>query len=203
MAGQILIGGEDMTEVDAEASRHRHGLPELRAVSAHERAFDNIASTADGARPANRPRRSDAGVQKVAKLLKIDHVLTHHPKALSNGQKQRTALARALAGNRRRCCCSMIPCAMSMRNCASRCVSSCRACSPRKARRSIYVTQDYKEAMALGERIAVMDAAAASCQIGTPEDIYLAPANADIEIARLFGDPTINLLDVDAAGGWS
>jgi len=38
-----------------------------------------------------------AGVEKVAKLLKIEHVLTHTPRELSNGQKQRTALARALA----------------------------------------------------------------------------------------------------------
>jgi multiple sugar transport system ATP-binding protein len=57
----------------------------------------------------------------------------------------------------------------------------------------IYVTQDYKEAMALGDRIAVM-AQGHIRQIGTPAEIYSAPA--DIEIARLFGDPTINLLDV-------
>jgi multiple sugar transport system ATP-binding protein len=65
----------------------------------------------------------------------------------------------------------------------------------------IYVTQDYKEAMALGDRIAVMNARGIE-QTGTPADIYLAPAN--IEIARLFGDPVINLLDVTpeaAAGG--
>ena len=57
----------------------------------------------------------------------------------------------------------------------------------------VYVTQDYKEAMALGDRIAVMSDKGIS-QIGTPEEIYLTPANTDI--ARLFGDPTINLLDV-------
>jgi multiple sugar transport system ATP-binding protein len=57
----------------------------------------------------------------------------------------------------------------------------------------VYVTQDYKEAMALGDRIAVMSGGGFR-QVGTPEEIYLTPAN--IEIARLFGDPTINLLDV-------
>ncbi len=39
------------------------------------------------------------GVEQVAKLLKIGHVLGHAPRALSNGQKQRTALARALVGD--------------------------------------------------------------------------------------------------------
>ena len=38
-------------------------------------------------------------VHEVARLLKIDHVLHHQPKALSNGQKQRTSLGRALAAN--------------------------------------------------------------------------------------------------------
>ena len=60
----------------------------------------------------------------------------------------------------------------------------------------VYVTQDYKEAMALGDRIAVMSQGVIR-QLGTPEQIYREPAN--IEIARLFGDPTINLLDVKPA----
>ena len=38
----------------------------------------------------------------------------------------------------------------------------------------IYVTQDYKEAMALGQRIAVMDAHGIR-QLGTPTDIYDTP----------------------------
>ena len=57
----------------------------------------------------------------------------------------------------------------------------------------LYVTQDYKEAMALGDRIAVLSGGKLT-QIGKPEDVYLRPAT--IEIAMLFGDPTINLLDV-------
>ena len=38
-------------------------------------------------------------VQAISRLLKIEHVLGHEPRELSNGQKQRTALARALVGN--------------------------------------------------------------------------------------------------------
>lgn len=95
-AGRVLIGGEDMTDVDAE---HRGiGMAfQNFALFPHMSAFDNIASAL-----TSRKSSKDtiaAGVHKVSKLLKIDHVLSHHPKALSNGQKQRTALARALVGS--------------------------------------------------------------------------------------------------------
>jgi multiple sugar transport system ATP-binding protein len=57
----------------------------------------------------------------------------------------------------------------------------------------LYVTQDYKEAMALADRIAVLiDGRFA--QVASPEEIYLNPAT--VRVARLFGDPTINLIEV-------
>ena len=52
----------------------------------------------------------------------------------------------------------------------------------------IYVTQDYKEAMALGHRIAVIKDGAIQ-QIGTPEDIYNEPQNAFV--ADFIGDSNI------------
>ncbi len=59
----------------------------------------------------------------------------------------------------------------------------------------IYVTQDYKEAMALGDRIAVLRDGRFE-QMGGAGDVYREPAT--VEVARLFGDPTINLLPVPA-----
>ena len=94
--GTILIDGEDMGGVEAE---HRGvGMAfQNFALFPHMNAFDNIAS------PLTVGKRSKdevkAGVEQVAKLLKIDHVLHHTPRELSNGQKQRTSLARALAGS--------------------------------------------------------------------------------------------------------
>ena len=58
----------------------------------------------------------------------------------------------------------------------------------------LYVTQDFKEAMALGDRIAVLlDGEIA--QFDTPACIYAEPAS--IGVARLFGDPTLNLIEVE------
>jgi ABC-type sugar transport system ATPase subunit len=56
----------------------------------------------------------------------------------------------------------------------------------------VYVTHDYQEALALGDRIAVMREGTL-VQIGTPEEIWRAPA--DTFVARALGQPEINLLD--------
>ncbi len=187
--GQILIDNQNMTDVEAE---HR-GLGmafQNFALFPHMSAFDNIAS------PLTVGKRSleeiKTGVDKVAKLLKIDHVLDHAPRELSNGQKQRTSLARALAGSP-----PLLLLDDPLRNVDAKLRFEMRLELPllldAQGATVIYVTQDYKEAMALGQSIAVL-AEGRIEQIGTPEQIYLTPKT--LEIARLFGDPVINFYDV-------
>ncbi len=193
-SGEIWIDGANMDGVE----------PEDRGIGM---AFQNFAlfphmdAAANIAAPLTARRQSasvmQATVQQVAKLLKIDHVLHHKPKELSNGQKQRTALARALAGAP-----SILLLDDPLRNVDAKLRFEMRLELPRLLKDQnatvIYVTQDYKEAMALGRRIAVMNGHGIQ-QLGTPEDIYLRPAN--VGIARLFGDPVINLLEVRPEAG--
>ncbi|MGF1553339.1 MAG: ABC transporter ATP-binding protein [Paracoccaceae bacterium] len=187
-AGRVLIGGEDVTGLAPE----RRGLGmafQNFALFPHMTAFDNIASPLT-ARRWGRERIAD-GVERIARLLKIDHVLGHAPRALSNGQKQRTALARALAAEP-----EVLLLDDPLRNVDAKLRFEMRLELPRlladRGATVLYVTQDYKEAMALGDRIAVLEAGRVA-QVGTPADVYLAPAS--VAIARLFGDPSINLLD--------
>ncbi|MER9970377.1 ABC transporter ATP-binding protein [Mesorhizobium sp. M0060] len=187
--GKILIGGEDMTDVDAEFRGVGMAFQNF-ALFPHMTAFDNIATPLQAKHSSQGAIR--AGVESVAKLLKIGHVLSHKPRALSNGQKQRTALARALVGSP-----PLLLLDDPLRNVDAKLRFEMRLELPRlladRGATVVYVTQDYKEAMALGDRIAVMSQGVVK-QLGTPEQIYREPAN--VEIARLFGDPTINLLDV-------
>lgn len=187
--GSILIAGEDVTDTPPESRGIGMAFQNF-ALFPHMSAFDNIASPLT-ARRSTKAAISE-GVEKVARLLKIDHVLGHAPKALSNGQKQRTALARALAAAP-----DILLLDDPLRNVDAKLRFEMRLELPRlladQGATVIYVTQDYREAMALGDRIAVLDAGRV-VQIGTPEDIYHRPA--DTQIARLFGDPTINLLNV-------
>lgn len=188
--GSVFIDDENMSEVDAEYRGIGMAFQNF-ALFPHMSAFDNIASPLTAGK--NTKGVIQAGVEKVARLLKIDHVLEHKPKELSNGQKQRTALARALAGSP-----PILLLDDPLRNVDAKLRFEMRLELPQLLRAQgatvIYVTQDYKEAMALGDRIAVLDKGALE-QIGTPEAIYLTPAS--IEIARLFGDPVINLFDTE------
>lgn len=193
-AGLIYVNGRDMDGVEPEDRGIGMAFQNF-ALFPHMDAFDNIAAPLTARRDGKVAIEGTVG--KVAKMLKIDHVLSHKPRELSNGQKQRTALARALAGEP-----SVLLLDDPLRNVDAKLRFEMRLELPRLLKSQnatvIYVTQDYKEAMALGHRIAVMNGRGIQ-QIGAPADIYLTPAN--IEISRLFGDPVINLLDVKPERG--
>lgn len=186
--GRISIDHQDMADV---APEHRDvGMAfQNFALFPHLDAFENIAS------PLRARSQGDAqvkeGVARVAKLLKIDHVLGHAPRQLSNGQKQRTALARALASSPK-----LLLLDDPLRNVDAKLRFEMRLELPRLLREAkstvLYVTQDYKEAMALADRIAVL-AGGKFVQVASPEEIYRNPAT--VGVARLFGDPTINLVE--------
>ncbi len=187
--GIIEVNGRDMAGVEPEDRGLGMAFQNF-ALFPHMDAHANIAAPLTARRQSK--AAINAGVTALARLLKIEHVLGHKPKELSNGQKQRTALVRALAGAP-----SVLMLDDPLRNVDAKLRFEMRLELPRLLKDQnatvIYVTQDYKEAMALGDKIAVMSGQGIQ-QIGVPEDIYLRPANT--EIARLFGDPVINLLEV-------
>jgi len=62
---------------------------------------------------------------------------------------------------------------------------------------TVYVTHDQTEAMAMGDRIAVMDGGVLQ-QVGPPEEVYRSPVNQFV--ADFIGSPSINLLSADVEG---
>jgi multiple sugar transport system ATP-binding protein len=190
--GVIAIDGTDVADV---APEHRGvGMAfQNFALFPHMSASENIATPLRAIGASEEAVQS--GVAKVAKLLKIDHVLGHAPRELSNGQKQRTALARALAAEPQ-----ILLLDDPLRNVDAKLRFEMRLELPRLLRQTdatvLYVTQDYKEAMALADRIAVL-AGGKFIQTATPEDIYVRPAT--LGVARLFGDPSINTADTSVS----
>ena len=188
-AGAIFLEGRDVTDAPPETRGVGIAFQNF-ALFPHMTAFDNIGSalTAHGASAST----IKAKVEKVAALLKISHVLSHLPRALSNGQKQRTALARALAADPK-----IVLLDDPLRNVDAKLRYEMRLELPSLLRASgatvLYVTQDYKEAMAIGDRIAVLVDGRFE-QIAAPPAIYRGPAS--VNVARLFGDPSINLIPI-------
>lgn len=112
---------------------------------------------------------------KFLKLMKIDEYRTRMPERLSGGQQQRIALARALA---------IQPDVLLMDEPLSNLDAKLRLemrgvikdIQNRLGITTVYVTHDQEEAMAISDRIAVMNAGVIQ-QIGTPKELYLRPRN--------------------------
>ena len=136
-------------------------------------------------------------VNEVVKLLRIEHVLGAHPGQLSGGDQQRVALARALVRH---------PAAFLMDEPLGALDADFRESMRSEIKRlhvlqhatTVYVTHDQVEAMAMGDRIVVMSAAAIQ-QIGTPTEVYNDPAN--LFVARFIGSPGMNLISGKYADG--
>ncbi len=165
------------------------------ALYPHMDAFENIASPLRARKIPEEEIKTR--VHDIASMLRIDHVLDHLPKQLSNGQKQRTSLARSLVHGP-----SVLMLDDPLRNVDAKIRYEMRLELPRVFRKFgstvLYVTQDYKEALALGDRIGVLLDGKFE-QVGTPEAIYRDPR--DQKVASLFGDPPINLFPIQPKRG--
>ena len=164
------------------------------ALFPHMSAFDEHRERAH-ARSAGANDVIQEKVQKIAALLKIGHVLAHVPRELSNGQKQRTALARALVADPK-----ILLLDDPLRNVDAKLRYEMRLELPpllqELGRNRALCHAGLQEAMAIGDRIAVLiDGGFA--QVATPAEVYREPAS--VGVARLFGDPTINLVPVESA----
>ena len=187
--GSIHFDQQDITFIAPEKRKIGMAFQNF-ALYPHQSAFQNIAS------PLIAQKLETSQIEKqvfqIAEHFKVKHVLNHLPKALSNGQKQRVSLARALIAAPK-----LLLLDDPLRNVDAKLRFEMRLSLPELLREfqstTIHVTQDYKEAMALADRIAILHEGEI-IQFETPETIYLKPAS--LTVAKLFGDPPINLIHV-------
>ena len=127
--------------------------------------------------------------EKFLKLVKIDEYADRMPERLSGGQQQRVALARALV---------ISPDVLLMDEPLSNLDAKLRVEMRTVIKgiqrdvgiTTVYVTHDQEEAMAISDRIAVMNGGVIQ-HIGQPKDIYQRPAN--LFVATFIGKS--NILD--------
>jgi multiple sugar transport system ATP-binding protein len=192
-AGQLLIGGRDVTDVPPKA-RDIAMVFQSYALFPHMTVFDNIAFGMKIRRQAK--SEIDAQVRGVADRLRIDSLLDRLPKALSGGQRQRVALARALV---RRPGVFLMDEPLS--NLDAKLRIEARSFLTKMHQEigvtTVYVTHDQSEAMTMGDTIVVMKDGVIQ-QAASPLEVYNKPANTFV--AGFIGSPAMNFLELSLTG---
>ena len=186
-SGDIVIGERVVTHVPP-ADRDVAMVFQTPALYPHLTVRENIAFPLEmrGVADAQRGRR----VIEAATRLGLGPVLDRLPAQLSEGERQRAALGRAIVRG---------PHAFLFDEPLSRLDAQLRielrsellVLHRALGATMIYVTHDQTEALAMGQRIAVLHEGRLR-QVGTPEDVYLRPA--DVHVARFIGTPGMNML---------
>jgi len=130
-------------------------------------------------------------VTEIASFLGIDKLLERRPQALSGGQKQRVSLARALV-RKPQIYLLDEPIAHLDAKLKFSTQTLLREFAVNYGSTIIYVTHDYREALALSDNMMVLRKGRFD-QIGTPEEIYYSP-KVDF-VGRLVGEPPMNMID--------
>ncbi|MFT5525877.1 MAG: ABC-type sugar transport system ATPase subunit [Pirellulaceae bacterium] len=135
-------------------------------------------------------------VELSARLLRIEDLLDRMPWQLSGGERQRVAFGRAIVRQ---------PAAFLLDEPFSNLDAPLRVQMRFQWKRvqrqaettCLWVTHDQEEAMALGDRVAVMSAGRLQ-QLGTPQEVYYRPKNQFV--ASFIGSPPMNLVTAKVRG---
>ncbi len=185
--GNILIGDKDVTYASAY-KRPTNLVFQHLALFPHMSVYDNIAFGLRMKRVAKSEIHNR--VMDSLRLVALEGYESRRPSQLSGGQRQRIAIARALV-NRPQVLLFDEPLGALDLKLRLQLQGELRELHRKSETTFIYVTHDQGEAMAMSDRIAVMQSGRIH-QIGTPREIYSNPVNSFV--ANFIGDT--NLIQV-------
>jgi multiple sugar transport system ATP-binding protein len=191
-SGQIFLGDEDVSFKRASA-RDIAFVFQMFALYPHMNVRRNIAFPLVSQGMAR--AQIKAQVEQAARILRITGLLDKPVSGLSSGDRQRVALGRAIVRQ---------PLAFLMDEPLGALDSEfrevmcqeLRALHDRLGATTVYVTHDQREAMAMADKIAIMNEGVIE-QLGTPRDVYERPAS--VFVADFVGAPAMNFLPLEAA----
>ena len=168
--GRIFLQGHDVTDVPANR-RPVNMVFQQYALFPHMSVYDNVAF---GLKVKRVPRAEHGErVQEMLRVVSLEGLDRRRARQLSGGQQQRVALARALVNR---------PAALLLDEPLGALDVKLRKQMQLELKRIqndlgttfVYVTHDQEEALAMSDRIAVMNGGHVE-QIGTPREIYERP----------------------------
>ena len=187
--GMVRFNGEVVNLVDP-AHRNVAMVFENYALYPQMTVYDNMAAALRSNLYKTDEETIKEKVHAAARMMKMENLLERLPSQLSNGQKQRVAMGRALVRTPNVFLMDepLAHLDAKLRN-AMR--TELKEMQANLGSTCIYVTHDFMEAMALGDRIAIINKGEI-VQIGSGDEIYYMPCNEFV--AQLMGDPQINIL---------
>jgi iron(III) transport system ATP-binding protein len=192
--GEIHIGDRDVTGVEAN-DRNIGFVFQNYALFPHLSVFENVAY---GLRIQRLGRTEiERAVTDVLALVGLGGYERQMPHQLSGGEQQRVALARAIV-IKPRVLLFDEPLSNLDAKLRTQMRGEIRDLQRRLGITAVYVTHDQEEAMAISDRIAVMNKGVIE-QIGTAEDLYRQPAS--VFVARFIGRSNLIPAIVTAIGG--
>ena len=187
-SGKIFFGDKDVTQLQPK-DRNIGMVFQSYALYPHLKVIDNIAFPLKqkGMKKAERYEKA----RKIAEMLQIEYLLDRKPTQLSGGQQQRVSMARALVKEP-----DVLLLDEPMSNLDARLKieirDEIRRVQQATGLTSIIVTHDQEEAMAIADKIAILDNGRIQ-QYDTPEHLYHYPAN--LFVAKFMGNPPMNFID--------
>jgi multiple sugar transport system ATP-binding protein len=192
--GRIDIGGRDVTTL-APGERDVAMVFQDYALFPHMTVTENIAYPLRIQKVQRSERQARA--MDAAEPLSLQALMDRRPAQLSGGQQQRVALARAMA-----CHPQVFLFDEPLSNLDARLRLEARTFLKQLQRRlgvtTVFVTHDQAEALAMSDRMAVMESGRIR-QVGTPRDVFQRPAS--LFVANFIGATPMNLLDARVQGG--
>ncbi|SCG55045.1 carbohydrate ABC transporter ATP-binding protein, CUT1 family [Micromonospora echinaurantiaca] len=191
--GSVHIGERNVTNLPP-GKRDVAMVFQDYALFPHMTVQENIAYPLR-IKKVDRRSRADKAAE-TADELGLSGLLARRPGQLSGGQQQRVALARAMA-----CHPQVFLLDEPLSNLDARLRLEARTFLKRLQRElgvtTVFVTHDQAEALALADRIAVMEGGRIR-QVGTPTEVFRRPANTFV--AGFIGSTPMNLVDAQVDG---
>src|SRR6478672_8133987 len=204
-AGRIYLQGEDVTSLFSNR-RPVNMVFQQYALFPHMSIYDNVAF---GLKVKKVPRSEHAGrVKEMLRIVELEGLEKRKPRQLSGGQQQRVALARALVNSPAALLLDEPLGALDVKL-RKQMQLQLKSIQHDVGTTFVYVTHDQEEALAMSDRIAVMNRGQVE-QIGSPREIYTRPSTAfvadfigslnafDLTIDELVGDNAVMRLAEDA-----
>jgi ABC-type sugar transport system ATPase subunit len=189
-SGRVYIGGKLMNAIEP----HKRNVAmafESYALYPHYTVFGNLAFPLKAPGQKFSQTEIKRRVTEVAEILNIQGLLERLPKNLSNGQRQRVALGRAMVREPEVLLLDE-PISHLDAKLRHRMRTEFKALEAVIRYTTIYVTHDYLEALSLGDRLVVLQKGEIH-QIGKPDEVFVNPVNTFV--AQILGHPQINLME--------